>query len=149
MIRRVLPFLFGLVLLLASGFALWTWFRPYDWHPDRDARCEIVQAQVTKDRSYYWLELRLKMNPIMLHDFTQKILLETVTQARLEAANSTFTGIETQAVTDIWLKFWIEPKDLAGPMTLHINEGQLSIKIRNTLPELGVSGVRTFSTNQW
>lgn len=147
--RHLWRYFFGLALLLATGFALWSWFRPYDWHPDPTARCQVVQTLVSKDRSFYWLEVRLKMNPMMIHDLEKKVILKTSSRAKIEAADSTFTGADPQVVSDLWFKFWLEPEDFSGPMTLFLNDGALLIKAQTGMPKLGFSGSRTFSSNQW
>lgn len=147
--RQVAYVVLGLAILLAAGFAMWGWFRPYDWHADRGARCQVVQVRVSQDRSYYWLEVRLKMNPLMLHDLRKKVVLVTAQPRTLEAADSIFTRADPQIVTDLWFKFWLEPTDLEGPLTLRLNDGTLLVKATNGLPALGYSSSRTFSSNQW
>jgi len=147
--RRVSKYFLCLTLLLAAGFAFWSWFRPYDWHPDPRARCQVVQAMVTRDRSFYWLEIRLKMNPMMIHDLEKKVMLESSRHEKIEAADSTFTGADTQTVTDLWFKFWLEPKDLESPLSLHLNDGILLIKAHAGAPQLAPSESLTFTSTQW
>ncbi len=138
-----------LALSAAAGFALWSWFRPYAWQPDPGARCQVIQTLVTRDQNYYWLEIRLKMNPNSKHDLQQKVTLETASHKNLEPADSTLRGDELSEVTDLWFKFWLEPTDLEDSLTLHINDGTLLIKSQSGKPSLEPSGHRTFNSNFW
>jgi hypothetical protein len=132
-------------LVLCSLFALWSWFRPYEWNADPAAGCRVVGVQITRDQSYFWLEAHLEVLPENHHDLTKPVSLTTASGSRLEPADTTFGSENGEGTTDIWLKFWLEPKDLAGPVTLHLNDGSLSIKKGNRVP--GKS--RYFVSNHW
>jgi hypothetical protein len=123
--RQILRNSLLVCLFLSSAFAAWSWFRPYAWRPDPAARCKIVETLVTRDQSYFWVDVRLKVTPGMTHDLQKPARLETATGATHE------------------------PADLAGPLTLHLNDGKLLIKTRNAVPELATSTYKNFTTNQW
>ena len=136
-------FLWG-ALLLSAAFAAWSWFRPYAWNPDPAAHCNVVGVQVTQDQSYFWLEVHLKVNPGMSHDLQNPVSL-AVTGHLLEPADTTFGSANGQGTTDIWLKFWLERKDIAGPLTLRLNDGTLSIKANDGVP----SQSKYYISNHW
>ncbi len=147
--RQILRYSLLVGLLISAAFAAWSWFRPYAWQLDPAARCEIVETLVTRDQSYFWVDVHLKVNPGMAHDLQKPVRLETVTRATHEPADTRFGGSEGQGTTEIWFKFWLGPADLAGPLTLHLNDGKLLIKTGNAVPELANFAYKNFTTNQW
>jgi len=134
-----------LALVLSLAFAMWGWFRPYEWNPDPAARCKVEGVQLTQDRAYFWLEVHLIVNPGQTHDLQKPVFLEISTGRKLEPAETTFGGTEGTGTTDIWFKFWLENKDLAGPLTLHLNDGKLSIKANDAVPPK----TRYYVSNHW
>lgn len=134
-----------LALLLSSAFAAWSWFRPYAWESDPAALCKVVGVQVTQDRSSYWVETHLKVNPGKTHDLQKPVNLLTATGEKLEPADTTFGGSEGTGTTDIWLKFWLEKNQISGPLTLQLNDGKLSIKANDGVP----AGSGYHVTNHW
>ena len=66
-----------------------------------------------------------------------------------EPADTTSAGTTQQPITEIWLKFWLEPTDLDGPLILHLNDGKLVVKASNGPPDLGSSNSYNFTTNRW
>jgi len=147
--RRILRHSLLVCLLISAAFAAWSCFRPYAWRPDPAARCKVVETLVTRDQSFFWVDVHLKVNPGMTHDLQKTVRLETATGARHEPADTTFAGSDGQGTTEIWFKFWLEPADLAGPLTLHLNDGKLLIKTGNNVPELATSTYRNFTINHW
>lgn len=135
--------------MAAAGFAAWSWFRPYSWKPDPSARCEIVATLVTRDQSYFWVNVHLKVNPGANHDLQKPVWLQTSRGVKLEPADTTLGGKDGQAVTEIWLKFWLEAADLEGALVLHLNDGKLTVKSGNEAPQLKDSAYRNFTTNRW
>ena len=138
-----------LCLLVAAAFAAWSWLRPYAWLSDAAARCQIVETLVTRDQSFYWLHVHLKMTPGMTHDLQKTILLRTAAGSKLEPADTTFGSIDGQATTDIWLKFWLDSADLIHTLDLQINDGKLAVKASEGVPHLVNSASKNFTTNQW
>lgn len=137
-------------MCIASAiFTIWSWTRPYAWRPDPEARATIVAASLQRDHSYFWLDLRLKIRPGMDHDLEQPIFLETEKTARLELADTTLAGTADKPIEEIFLRFWIEKGDLAGPINLHINHGTLSVRAGQGEPKLGDDGRKHFQTKHW
>ncbi len=149
MTRQILRYSLLVCLLVSAGFAAWSWLRPYAWHPDSAARCKVLETLVTRDRAFFWVDVHLKMNPGMTHDLQKPVFLQTAAGTKLEPADTTFGGNDGQSAAEIWLKFWLEPADLAGPLALHLNDGKLLVKANQGIPELGTSTYRNFTTNQW
>jgi hypothetical protein len=148
-LRLILRYSLIASLFAATVFAAWSWFRPYAWSSDAGARCEVVGALVTRDQSFYWLNVHLKVNPGMNHDLQKRVRLEGSPGVYLEPADTTLVGKDGQAISEIWFKFWLESSHLEGPLTLYLNEGKLSIKSSQGIPDLGNSGYRNFVTNHW
>ncbi len=135
-------------LLISAAFAGWTLLRPYDFHPDPEARCEILETAINRDHSYYWLNVHVKINPGMQHDLRIPVVLVTATGAK-QPADTTLVGADPLRPEEIWFKFWLESADLAGPVSLKINGGNLSVKTLSSAPELGSSNLRNFKNNHW
>jgi hypothetical protein len=136
-------------LFASAAFAGWSWLRPYSWKSDPAARGKVVETLVTRDQSFFWLNVRLKVNPGATHELQKPVRLETARGLRLEPADTTFAGNEGQPVAEIWFKFWLDAVDLNGPLTLFLNDGRLTIKSGTTAPELGNSTYRNFTTDRW
>jgi hypothetical protein len=147
--RPVVRALLPMFLCLTAAFAAWSWYRPYAWNPDPAAGCRVKLAQVRKDHGFYWLDLHLKVVPGQTHDFARPVRLLTAAGRELEPADTTLGGMPAEGTTDIWLKFWLEPADLDGPLKLRINRGTLQIRSESGLPALGVSNSETFNTHHW
>jgi hypothetical protein len=138
-----------LLLAASAAFAVWTWTRPYDWRPDPAAGCRVVAAAVERDRSYHWLELRLKVRPDFEHDLRKPVFLTTAAHQRLEPADTTLSGAVDKPIDEIFLKFWLEPGDLDGPITLHLNDGSLRVRSGSGIPATDSTGRAQFTTHRW
>ncbi len=147
--RRILRYALVFCLLISSAFAAWAWFRPYAWCPDPAARSHIIETLVTKDQSFFWVTVHLKVNPGLSHDLEKPVRLETASSKNLEPADTTFGGSDQQGTTDIWVKFWLESKDLNRHLTLRINDGELLVKSNDGIPNVDNLDYRNFTTNQW
>ncbi len=143
-LQKVRIFLWA-ALLLCALFAAWSWFRPYAWKVDPAARCTVVGVEVKPDQTYFWVTAHLKVRPGEVHDLEKPVRLVTASGIELEPAATTFGGSQTQGTTDIWLKFWLESAQLSGPLTLRINDGQLSIKANPGVPP----NAAYFVTHRW
>jgi hypothetical protein len=141
---------FLLVCLMASAaFAAWSWLRPYSWWNDPAARCKVVETMVTRDRSYFWVHVRLKVNSGEAHDLRKPVALTTAAGKILEPADTTFAGTDPLVPSDIWVKFWVESTDATGPLKLRINDGELTVRSGSGVPELDGESFRNFTTAQW
>jgi hypothetical protein len=147
--RQRLRFFLGTAILIATAFAGWAWLRPYSWAVDSAARAKVQGVQVTRDQSYFWVEAHLKMSPGQEHDLRKPVFLSTAS-GKLEPADTTFGGSEGKGTTDLWFKFWLDETQASGPLTLHLNDGSLELRTRESLPDLGKGNeARYFTTNQW
>lgn len=147
--RPIVKYALVLCLLLAAAFAGWGWLRPYASQPDPAARCQVVETLVTRDQSYYWVNVHLKVSPGMAHDLQKPVYLTTAAGVKHEPADTAFAGVERQSPTDIWFKFWLEAADLAGPLVLHLNDGTLSVKSTQGIPALQSTASKNFTTHSW
>lgn len=137
------------MLVASATFAVWTWTRPYQWRPDEDARAKIVAAGLQRDHSFHWLDLRLKIRPGLEHDLRKPVFLETPGRARIEPADTTLAGDENRPIDEIFLRFWLEEGDLDGPITLHLNDGSLSVRTGSGEPRMHRDGRANFNTRRW
>ncbi|MGC4015728.1 MAG: hypothetical protein QM755_14570 [Luteolibacter sp.] len=149
-VKRRITRILLVLLLLSSLFAAWAWMRPYAWNADPRARFKISQAQVKRDRSYYWLDLMLERSGDAPHDNTKPVTLRTAAGRVLEPADTTLQG-EPGGPPDkqLWLKFWLEAGDLDGPLELKLNEGSLVVKATSGAPSIGSDEPKLFLTNHW
>lgn len=136
-------------LAICVVYGSWIWLRPYEWKSDPAARFKIVAAQVTEDRSYFWLDLHLKKTGEKPHDLEKPVRLITLDGIRHEPAKTDFAGNPLSGTSDIWFRFWLEEKDLRGPLSLQLNDGSLSVKTSQRFPKIRSSGARAFHTNRW
>ena len=147
--RQILRISLIVCLLISAAFAAWSWFRPYAWNSDSAARCQVVETLVTRDQSFFWVDVHLKVNPGMTHDLQKPVRLETASGKQIESADTTFGSREGQETSEIWLKFWLDSTDLTSSLTLHLNNGKLLVKASDGVPELADSAFKNFTTNQW
>lgn len=147
--RQILRNSLLVCLLAASAFAAWSWFRPYEWHPDPTAHCAIEETLLTPDSSFFWVNVHVKLHPGASLDMTKPVLLHTASGKSHTPADITFAGPDGQAPTEIWFKFWLDSPDLTGPLTLRVNDGQLTVKSTSTIPDLGNDAYRNFTTDRW
>ena len=104
---------------------------------------------VTRDRSYYWVDVHVRVNPEASHDLQKPSRLLTANGKSLEPADTTLASKDGKGTSDIWFKFWLEPNDLVGSLALKIIDGELLVKSSGGLPDLGRSNFRNFTTRRW
>lgn len=135
--------------LLSAAFAAWSWLRPYSWEFDPGARGKIVNTIVTNDRSYYWVDVHVKISSGMEHDMQKKIWLEKADGKKIDIADTTFGQDNEKRITDVWVKFWLEDSDFSTPLTLHLNDGKLILRSGKGAPELEGKKFRNFTSSNW
>jgi len=140
---------FRVALVLLTAFALWGWFRPYAWRPDPAARCKVAGVEVSRDGSYFWINVHLKVHDGQEHDLQKPVFLKIEGAGNLTPADTIFGGSKSHGTTDIWLKFWAEAADVAKPLSLRINDGSLRIKSSLGTPLLGDAESLHFTTHSW
>ena len=140
-----------LLLLLAASlaFAGWAWLRPYEWTPDPAARGRIEHVQVTRDHSFFWCDVRVKLRPGQSHDLARPVRLVTASGKEHMPADTTLTGTREQGTTGIMFRFWLEAEDFAGPLKLELNGGSLGVRSGKGSPRIGSSGTRMFLSEAW
>ncbi len=126
-------------LLGAAAFAAWAWFRPYEIAVDPAAGCRIAAASVTRDHTFYWLDLELEIQP----DFPSA----AATDAILVTAGG--KSIRPSAVDRALLRFWLDSAELSAPLVLRIHRGRLTVKSTTGLPEIPDRATLAFRTHRW
>ena len=137
------------LFIVSCGFAAWSWLRPYAWAPDPAARCKIVETLVTRDNTFFWVEVHLKITPGQTHDLRQPLFLALASGKKLDPADTTLGGIDGRGTTDLWVKFWLDRAEIDGPLDLHLNGGKLRVKNRTGVPSIENEAFRNFTTQRW
>lgn len=137
-----------LMLAVASAVAVWQWWRPYDWKSDPAARFAIAHASVSRDHSFYWLDLYLKRTG-EAHDLAKPVRLALADGRELEPAETTFEGDAGDATRALGFRFWLEDRDFAGPLQLRINDGSLRVRQRSGPPVKASKSSAHFTTSDW
>lgn len=138
--------LLALCLVISLVFAGWTWLRPYEWGRDVGARYRIAHSSLRKDASYYWLELKLERAGDEPHDLMKPVALILADGREIEPAD--FGHAEEVGYPEINYRFWLEDKDLPGPLRLKLNDGTLTVRKESGAPPLKDS-IRYFNTANW
>lgn len=147
--------------LLSLLAAAWVWLQPYEWKPDSPDGTKIQSAQLTRDHSYFWLDLRL--DPGQLHGLPHPLEL-----TRTDASTDTPTikpvqvdfegqglapGANPEAtlqnLRSISLRFWLEKAQLEHPLTLVAGTAHLTVRSRSGPPPLADGDRRTFRSHHW
>ena len=147
--RKTFRIILVALLVITGAIAAWSWLRPYEWSPDKTAGSEIIGCEVKQDHSNYWVNLHLRVDEDAKHDLRTPIRLVTAAGKSIEPADTTLVGDKEKAIRQIWLKFWIEKKDLDGALKLRINDAELSVRQKSGVPKLRSSGSRYFVTDNW
>lgn len=147
--RQLIRFSLALMLVLLTALGAWLVSRPYsvDWDPK--ARYKIEAVQVRRDNGYYWVEAHLKKKGEKDHDLRRPVRLVLADGRELEPADSTFAGSAKTGTTEIWFKFWIQEKDLKGPMALLLNGAELEVKTHDGLPDFDDKGEAILRSADW
>jgi hypothetical protein len=133
-------------LAVSLIFAGWTWLRPYEWGADAGARYRIVHAAVERDHSYYWLTLHMKRAGDQPHDLLKPVRLILADGREAEPAD--FFQVEEQGYPEIGYRFYLEEKDLSGPLRLKLNDGTLTVRKKSD-PAPATNSIRYFNTANW
>lgn len=139
----------AMLIVATTALAAWLWTRSYESDADPAARFSIHAAKVEEDHSRYWLELHLKQNGAEEHDLLKPVRLLTADGETHEPADTIFAGNPQQGFTDIWLKFWLEKKDMENNINLEINDGTLRVKTSGEVPILGNGEDVVFKSSDW
>ncbi len=149
MARNAFRMILFLGLVASCLFAAWVWFRPYAFGADPAARCKVVETLVTRDQSYYWVNIHLKVNDGVNHDLQKLVFLEVKNGIKLEPADTTFAGNDMATSREIWFRFWLENDQISSPLILHVNDGKLLVKATNNAVNLAEGEARNFTNNSW
>lgn len=147
--RQMIRLALALVLVLLTALAARLWTMSYDGSPDPQARFEIEGTHLKRDRSNFWLEVHLKKSGSKDHDLRQPVRLITADGIKHEPADTVFAGSQEKGFTEIWFKFWLEDRQVEGPISLQLNGGELRIKINQGMPKLDKKGEAVIKSADW
>ncbi len=131
-----------------TAVAAWSWLRPYEWRPDPAARCRVVETLVTRDRTFFWVDVHLKMRRGQHLDLQKSVRLLSG-DATHESADTTFAGNAAGETDEMWYKFWLDGKAMQAPLDLQINGGVLHVKTTHGVPDLNAGEFRNHTNNRW
>lgn len=151
-----------LLALMIPTLALGVWqgfLRPYEWRPDPAAACRIESALLRRDHSYHWLDLELRVTDAERFRIDENLALLTATGREIQPGGLTLGASGTEPLEpgspsldppgSLSLKFWLEPGDLAGPLTLRINGASLHVRNGEARPPLEDGESKKYSTCRW
>lgn len=147
--RQMIRLAMALALVVSTVIVAMMWSVKYEADPDPAARFKIEAVQLRNDKGYVWLEAHLKKSGKKNHDLLKPVRLVTADGTEHEPADTTFSGAPEKGFTDIWFKFWLEKKDLKGPLNLKINGGVLKIKRSQSVPTLDGEKDTVFKSSDW
>jgi hypothetical protein len=136
-------------IVLAVAFAAWSWLRPYEWSPDPRVRAEIVGVELRRDHSFYWLTVHVRAKGGGALDLSRPARLVVRKEGDLQPADTRLVGAPESGVRDAWFQFWLESKDVSGPLKLDLPGGTLLVKSSGEMPDLPNGKTRHYSTNHW
>ena len=148
--RQMVRLGMALALVLMTIAAAMVWSGEYEKDPDPQAIFHIEAVRLETDRDFVWLEAHLRKAEEGEHDLYKPVRLVTSDGTEHEPADTTFAGKPETGFTDIWVKFWLEQRDLKGPIDLKINDGALKVKSSEPIPDLADPGDDTiFKSSDW
>ena len=137
--------LLAVCLAISLVFAGWTWMRPYEWGSDASARYRIVYTSLQRDHSFCWIGVHLEHVGNEMHDFHKPVALVLADGREIEPAEFAATEEEFQSID---YRFWLEEKDLRGPLRLKLNDGTLTVR-KESGPVPVTDSIRYFNTANW
>lgn len=109
----------------------------------------MQSARLKRDLSYHWLDLHLEARDGVVPDLRQPALLLTANGRMIAPADITMDGAWGREVRGLWLKFWLEPNDLDGPLRLKIMGAELRVREGRGTPTLEHASERVFNSCYW
>ncbi len=146
---RDISWFFGVLLLLAGGFALWAWLRPYEWRSDPAAGSRVIGTRLQRDLGYFWLDTHLRVDPAAGDLLSKPLRLRLADGCHLAPADLKVVNNDAGQIRELWLKFWLERADLQGTLDLDIGDGRLRIKSTAGIPDLDHRQTRDHATHRW
>jgi hypothetical protein len=134
-----------IALAIAVAFAGWEWFRPYEWSADSGARYRIEYATVKEDHGFFWVDLQLKRSGSANHDLLKPVELITAAGREVAPSETAAGSDESEGIPTLFLRFWVEKTDLAGPLKLKLNDGTLTVRTGHDAP----ADSRSYYTDRW
>ncbi len=138
--------------LVAAG---WLWVRPYQWRIS-DSPIRIETARLTRDHSYFWLDLHLRAEAGQAVPDPLLLLVpdrEAVKPAQIDLEGTPATDASEVAglgeIHALSVKFWLEESQLAGPLELQAGSARLKVRSRSGVPAMENDESQTFHTHRW
>lgn len=137
------------LITLCVGFVAWQWLKPYEWNPDPEARAKVGFSRIRSDESFFWLDVYLKITDPRGHDLEKPVRLVLANGLELEPADTTLEGSALDRIEAISFRFWLDSKDVIGPLNLKLNDGTLLIREKATIPDLGPKEIKFHQSTNW
>jgi hypothetical protein len=149
----VLKRIVTITMLVALAAAV-TWLflrinRPYDPGAAPVGGISVLGASLTRDRSFYWLDLDLD-GVAPRNGAPPKLSLRGANGRRLDPAtwswpDATMKGELAQGS----VRFWLDSRDLAGTLALETGRGPLDVKRSAGIPKVKDGRARQFRSPNW
>ena len=137
------------LLVLCLGFAAWQWLVPYEWNANPEARAKINFSRIERDEGFFWLDVHLKISDERGHDLEKPVRLILADGRELEPADTTLEGSALQDIDAVSFRFWVESKDIIGPLYLKMNDGTLLVRKKAEVPDLEPRGIKFYQSANW
>jgi len=139
-----------LVALAAAG----TWLafrmtRPYDPGAEPVGGISVVGASLTRDRSFYWLNVELD-GVASLQSIPPDLHIRGFNGRRLDPATwswpeATVRGAQARAN----VRFWLDSRDLGATLAIETAAGSLDVKRSKGIPKVADGKTRRFRSPTW
>lgn len=136
-------------IALFASYTAWEWLRPYEWKPDPQAKAEIVGVELTRDHSFYWLEVHARASDGKSLDLTRPARLVVDGGRELMPADTRLEGSAEKGFREVRFKFWLDSQDLEATLALALHEGMLTVKSSRQVPVLKEGKTRYFTSHRW
>lgn len=140
--------------MLVALAAATTWLvlrmnRPYDPGADPAGGITILAASLTRDRTFYWLDLDLD-GVAPLDGAPPELHLRGFNGRRLDPATwswpeATIEGRQARGS----VRFWLDSRDLAGTLILETDQASLDVKRSSGIPAVADGRTRPFRSPDW
>lgn len=146
--RRTIIILVLVLLIGLLSYPAWLALRPYSSQSSDSDRAEISQAKLTRDESFFWLDLQLQGKKSLI-EIDYPIFLIGTRDIQIDVAETIIHRRPDQSINTIKFKFWLDRDELSGPLSLQFGADNLEVRTRSLIPRLENNSSKTFRTSAW
>jgi hypothetical protein len=147
--KRIATIALLAILLVAAGWAVYRHTRPYDPGAEAAGGISVVGASLTRDRSFYWLQVDLDGMPAF-DTVPPKLLLRGSNRRTHEPATWAWPDRPAAGETGrASVRFWLDSRDLDATLVIENDAGTLDVKRSTGIPPLKDGRSRRFRSPDW